>query len=257
MPERTEAHAPRPETTQQAGDMHESPPGTALAHLTCPHAEPPRCGSETLHAAVLGASDGLTSNLSLMMGIAGVTVDTRALVLTGVAGLLGGAFSMAVAEWTSVTSVREAAERDNRVKAAALAAARQRVRRTVRLMYLSSEVREDEAMPGDEEEVTFLPPLGAALDPVRRSPSYAALTALVFFALGAAVPLLPYLVASGLVAIVASLVLSAIALFGVGAAVTIFTGRSAFVGGGRQLALGLLAAGFTFTLGRTIGGVVG
>jgi len=112
-------------------------------------------------------------------------------------------------------------------------------------------------MPGDEEEVTFLPPLGAALDPVRRSPSYAALTALVFFALGAAVPLLPYLVASGLVAIVASLVLSAIALFGVGAAVTIFTGRSAFVGGGRQLALGLLAAGFTFTLGRTIGGVVG
>jgi len=184
----------------------------------------PRDGGNTLHAAVLGASDGLSSNLSLMMGVAGMTVDSHALLLTGVAGLLGGAFSMAVGEWVSVTTVRECAEH---------------------------EARADHA----EVENALLGAHDLGLDPesLPRPPWVAGVTSLGCFTAGASVPLLPYIVTTGLAAIVASLALGATALFGVGAAITRFTGRSVAVSGGRHLILGLLAAGITFAIGRAIG----
>src|SRR5262249_8289587 len=69
-------------------------------------------GGNALRAAVLGANDGLTSNLSLVMGVAGATVDGGTIVLTGLAGLLAGACSMALGEWVSVTSARELAQRE-------------------------------------------------------------------------------------------------------------------------------------------------
>src|SRR4051812_10571054 len=73
-------------------------------------------GGNALRAAVLGANDGLCSNLSLVMGVAGATVGHRTILLTGVAGLLAGAFSMALGEWVSVRSARELAERELRIE---------------------------------------------------------------------------------------------------------------------------------------------
>src|SRR5207247_6242236 len=84
----------------------------------------------------------------------------------------------------------------------------------------------------------------------------AALTSFVLFAIGALVPILPFLVARGNLALVASAVVSALGLFGIGAAITIFTGAPVWRSGGRQLLLGLAAAGVTFALGRLIGRVI-
>src|SRR5678815_2183688 len=78
------------------------------------------CIRDRLRAAVLGANDGLCSNLSLVMGVAGASVDSHGLLLTGVAGLLAGACSMALGEWVSVTSSRELAEREIRIEASEL-----------------------------------------------------------------------------------------------------------------------------------------
>lgn len=219
-------------------------------------------GGNALRASVLGANDGLCSNLCLIMGVAGASTENRTLILTGFAGLLAGAFSMALGEWLSVTSSRELAQREIRVEADELAMDPQSETEELRLIYESKGLSPDEA--GDLARQMIQDPKRAidalareelGLDPedLTGSPTEAALFSFALFAAGAIVPVLPFFALRGTPAVVGSLVLSGLALFGTGAMISVFTGRPVLLSGSRQLILGGLAAGATYGLGALMG----
>jgi VIT1/CCC1 family predicted Fe2+/Mn2+ transporter len=233
--------------------------GSELARLERRHRN---VGGNALRAAVLGANDGLCSNLALVMGVAGAATSSHTILVTGLAGLVAGASSMALGEWVSVTSSRELAEREIRVERDELAAAPEEERDELQLIYEAKGLLKDEArllsqrLLGDRSaalEVLAREELGIDPAELGGSPRVAAITSFVLFAFGALFPVIPYLVTSGTTALVASIVVSTLALFGVGAAITLFTGRPAWLSGGRQAVLGLAAAGLTFGLGRLLG----
>jgi VIT1/CCC1 family predicted Fe2+/Mn2+ transporter len=221
-----------------------------------------RLGGNALRAAVLGANDGLVSNLSLVMGVAGANVETRTVLLTGIAGLLAGACSMAMGEWISVRSSRELAEREIRTERDELAANPEEEQHELQLIYEAKGLPPDEAsalaakLLSDSKsavEVLAREELGIDPDELGGSPWVAAGTSLLLFALGALVPVLPLFFLTGNTAITASLVAGSAGLCLIGTAIAVFTGRSALYSAGRQLLLGLLAAGVTFGIGRLIG----
>ena len=233
--------------------------GSFLARLEGRHRS---VGGNALRAAVLGANDGLCSNLSLVMGAAGASVDSHGLLVTGVAGLLAGACSMALGEWVSVTSSRELAQREIRIETGELTEDPAGEGDELKLIYEAKGLSSTEA---DTMVRHLLADRSSAIDALAReelgidpsqlggSPGEAAVSSFVLFAIGALVPILPLLVARGPVALAASAVVSALGLFGIGAAITIFTGAPVWRSGGRQLLLGLAAAGVTFGLGRLLG----
>lgn len=219
-------------------------------------------GGNALRAAVLGANDGLCSNLSLLMGVAGATVDHRTILLTGLAGLMAGAFSMALGEWVSVKSARELAEREIRIEKSELDEAPEEEREELQLIYESKGLSVKEARelstkliknPATALDALSREELGINPDDLGGSPGVAALTSLLLFATGAIVPLAPYFFFKGPAATVGSALAGAVGLFAIGAAITLFTGRSVWVSGSRQLALGVAAAGLTFAIGKAIG----
>lgn len=212
-----------------------------------------------LRPAVFGVMDGLVSNISLIAGVDGGGAGRDALILAGLAGLVAGGFSMATGEYTSVRTEGEATEsRVNEVMArlAVDPDANQELlssiyeRRGVR-PHVAEAVAEDlsanpeEALRAHACELIGVDPTNVA------RPWVAAVSSFFSFALGAVIPLLPYLL--GWTSLVAALVLSALALFGVGALVSRLTGRPALYSGARQLALGALSAGATFLIGSLIG----
>jgi vacuolar iron transporter family protein len=219
-------------------------------------------GGNAIRAAVLGANDGLCSNLSLVMGVAGAAVNRQGILITGVAGLVAGACSMALGEFVSVTSARELAEREIRIESNELQEDPKGEGEELQLIYEAKGLSSTEAKRTVDQ---MLSDKTATLDALAReelgidptelggSAYEAALASFVLFALGALVPILPFLVTAGGVAIVASVGLSGLALFAIGAAITIFTGVAVWRSGSRQLTLGLLAAGVTFAIGRVIG----
>jgi len=223
-------------------------------------------GGNALRAAVLGANDGLCSNLSLVMGVAGAAIDSHGILVTGLAGLLAGAGSMALGEWVSVTSSRELAQREIRIEASELREDPEGEGEELKLIYeakgLSPQEAETMARRLLADRTTAIDALAReelGIDPKELGGSAweAAVSSFVLFALGAVIPILPFVVARGAIAVVASAVVSALALFTLGAAITVFTGTSAWRAGGRQLLLGLAAAGLTFGLGRLIGTAIG
>ena len=223
-------------------------------------------GGNALRAAVLGANDGLCSNLALVMGVAGASSNGHAILIAGLAGLLAGAFSMALGEWISVTSSRELAEREIRIERDELAAAPEQEREELQLIYEAKGVPTDEANqlshtllqdPATALGVLAREELGLDPDDLGGSPRTAARVSFVLFAFGAIIPVLPFVFASSAIALIASVAASGLALFGIGAAITIFTGRSVWFAGGRQLALGLAAAGITYGLGSALGVALG
>lgn len=219
-------------------------------------------GGNALRAAVLGANDGLCSNLALVMGVAGAAADSRAVLIAGIAGLVAGACSMALGEWISVTSARELAERELRVERDELAAQPEEEREELQLIYEAKGIPTDEAKQLSRR---LLRDQGAALDVLAReelgldpdeldgSARTAAIVSFLLFAFGAMFPVLPFVFSSGTRAVVGSVALSGVVLFAIGAAITVFTGRSVWVSGGRQLALGLGAAGLTYAIGHALG----
>jgi VIT1/CCC1 family predicted Fe2+/Mn2+ transporter len=237
-------------------------PGAELARVEGRHRT---VGGNALRAAVLGANDGLCSNLALVMGVAGASTSSHAILIAGLAGLVAGACSMALGEWVSVTSSRELAERELRVESDELAAAPEEEREELQLIYEAKGIPKAEAR---QLSLRLLDDHGAALDVLAReelgidpadlggSARVAAITSFVLFALGAMVPVLPYLLASGTEAVVASIAISGLALFGIGAAITLFTGRPVWISGGRQILLGLAAAGLTYGVGSLLGAAV-
>ena len=222
-------------------------------------------GGNALRAAVLGANDGLVSNLSLVMGVAGAALTPGSILVTGFAGLLAGAGSMALGEWLSVQSSRELYQRQLEIEREELATAPAEEAEELALIYQAKGVSADEARTLAQRVIaspdTALDTLAReelAIDPEELGGSawVAATTSFLLFSVGAIIPVLPFLLASGQRAVLASVGVSAVALFALGAAITLLTGRSVFASGARQLGFGLAAAGLTYVVGRLIGASV-
>ncbi|MGH6990937.1 MAG: VIT1/CCC1 transporter family protein [Stellaceae bacterium] len=237
--------------------------GGALARIEGRH----RTGSgNALRAAVLGANDGLVSNLSLVTGVIGADLAAHAVLLTGIAGLIAGACSMGMGEWLSVTSAREFVARQLATEADELAEFPEEEKQELALIYEAKGMPEAEAKRLAERIIgnaeTALDTLAReelGIDPVEMggSPWLAAASSFLLFAVGAAVPVVPLFFFDGIAAAGVSAGLSAAAMFAIGAGATLYTGRSVLYSGGRQLAIGIAAAAITFGLGRLIGAVVG
>ncbi|HET9345834.1 MAG TPA: VIT1/CCC1 transporter family protein [Candidatus Limnocylindrales bacterium] len=221
--------------------------------------------SGTLRAVIFGVSDGLVSNLALVMGVAGAAgtagADPRFIVLAGIAGLLAGAFSMAAGEYISMQSQRELFERQIALERAELEAMPEEEQAEMAALYRAKGFPPDEAdaiaarlFEDPERALDTLIREELGLDPRELgSPIGAAGGSFVSFAVGAAVPVLPYIVTSGPAAFASSIALSLLALFAVGAGVSLLTGRGFLFSGIRQVAIGAAAALVTFAVGSLIG----
>jgi len=223
-------------------------------------------GGNALRAAVLGANDGLVSNLSLSMGVAGASGGGGAVLVAGVAGLLAGSLSMALGEWLSVQSARELYAHQVEVEREELAMVPDEEEEELALIYESKGLSPEQSRAtarsiiggdvGRAVDTLAREELGIDPEALGGSAWVAAGTSFCLFALGAIVPVAPFIVASGFPAVVASIILSAIALMAVGVAITIVTGSSALRSGGRQVIFGMLAAAVTFGLGSLVGTAV-
>ena len=217
--------------------------------------------SGTLRAVIFGVSDGLVSNLALIMGVAAAGSNPSFVLLAGVAGLLAGAFSMAAGEYISMQSQRELFERQIALERAEMEAMPEEEEAELAASYRAKGFAPEEAAriahrifgdPATALDMLVREELG--LDPDQLgSPWGAAGGSFLAFAFGAAIPVVPYLFGAGPYVLYVSLGLSLAALFGVGAAVSLLTGRGAIFSGARQLGIGLAAALVTYAIGTVIG----
>ncbi|WP_067735244.1 VIT1/CCC1 transporter family protein [Novosphingobium naphthalenivorans] len=246
----------------RAAAGQEGLPGPALALLEGRH----RGGGNTLRAAVLGANDGLVSNLSLVMGVAGAASNQQALLLTGLAGLVAGACSMAMGEWLSVTSSRELYSSQIETEAEELREVPEEEKEELILIYQAKGIAEPQARALAErllnDQSTALDTLareelGIDPDELGGSAWTAAGWSFVLFSAGAIVPVAPFLALSGQPALITSLAASGAALAAIGAGTSLFTGRSALFSAVRQLMIGLAAAGVTYGAGALVGASIG
>jgi VIT1/CCC1 family predicted Fe2+/Mn2+ transporter len=224
-------------------------------------------GGNALRAAVLGSNDGLVSILSLVMGVAGANLRSHDVFIAGIAGLLAGAGSMALGEWLSVQSSRELYSHQIKIEKEELERNPAEEQDELALIYQAKGLSETRArelsaaiMTTDKNSILdTLAREELSIDPheLGGSAYVAAITSFLLFSLGALFPLLPFAFLSGNIAIYTSMGVSAIALFLVGAAITLMTGRNVFYSGFRQVIIGLAAAIITFGIGKLIGVSVG
>lgn len=218
-------------------------------------------GGGNLRAAVFGINDGLVSNASLIFGVAGASSGASVVLLTGIAGLTAGAFAMAAGEFVSVRSQRELFEYQIGLERDELAEYPDAEAQELALIYQAKGLSAVEAsriakqlVSDPEHALDTLAREELGLNPDELgSPWGAAVSSLLSFAVGAAVPLLPFIVGAGSRALPISAALTALALFGVGATLSLFTGRGAFFSGARMMLLGGFAAAVTFGVGRLFG----
>lgn len=237
--------------------------GSVLAQLEGRHRS--TSGGNALRAAVLGSSDGLTSNLSLVMGVAGASLQPRQILLTGLAGLLAGALSMAIGEWLSVQSARELYGRQISVERQELEQAPEEEREELSLIYQAKGL---EAAAADNLAGRIIADRAGALDTLAReelgidpnelggSAWQAAIASFMLFAIGAIIPVIPFAFLAGWTAVIVSIGLSVLGLFTIGAGITLTTGAPLWKAGGRQVIMGIAAALITFGLGRLVGGAI-
>jgi len=212
-------------------------------------------------AAVFGVSDGLVTNVSLILGVAGAHPSGSVVRLTGLAGLVAGAFSMAAGEYVSMRAQQELLERELDVERQAIRQSPDVERHELTAIYerrgvepsvareLAGEMMRDPelALQTHAREELGINPLQLG------SPFLAAGSSFITFALGALLPLLPWLATSGAIAIWASVAVGGVAALAVGVGVGLLTGRPLWKSGLRQFALAALAAGVTFGIGRIVG----
>ena len=215
-----------------------------------------------LRAAVLGANDGLVSNLSLVMGVAGSGVSGATILLTGLAGLVAGACSMAMGEWLSVTSSRELNQQQIAVEADELARMPEEEKEELVLIYQAKGLDEaqaralaDRLMANKDTALDTLAREELGIDPseLGGSPWVAASSSFVLFSFGAIFPVAPFFWLDGAPALFASLTFGGLALVMIGAGTSLFTGRGLVFSALRQLLIGLAAAGITYGIGRLVG----
>lgn len=215
----------------------------------------------SLRAAVFGVNDGLVSNLSLVMGFAGAEAGPEYILLAGIAGLLAGAFSMAAGEYVSVSAQRELFEQQIAMEKQELEMSPKEEEEELSLIYQAKGIPEEEAsllarriIENPKTALDTLAREELGLDPTELgSPWGAATSSFAAFVSGAIIPVIPYLLTAGSKAIAISASLSGLALFGVGALLSIFTARGAVSSGLRMLLIGLLASTVTFAVGWFLG----
>ncbi len=218
-------------------------------------------GGGALRAGVFGVNDGLVSSACLILGVAGAGASPQVIILTGVAGLLAGAFSMAAGEFVSMLSQREmfeyqiGQERDELERYPAEEA------EELALIYAARGVPLDEAraittrlVANPQQALNTLAREELGLNPDDLgSPWIAAISSFIAFALGAILPLAPFLLGAGTQAVTIAAGLSGCALFAVGALLSLFSGRNALWGGARMLLIGGIAGAATFGIGSALG----
>lgn len=219
-------------------------------------------GGNALRAAVLGSNDGLVSNMSLVMGVAGAAVSHNTILLTGIAGLMAGAISMALGEWLSVQSSRELNQRQIDIETEELEASPEEEKKELVLLYQAkgmtiTEAKKlaDKAFENPESAIDAIikEELGIDKEELGGSAWEAAIASFVLFSIGAIIPLYPFIFLEGKNAIFLSIASCVVGLFGIGAAITLLTGKGILFSGFRQVAFGLTAAAFTYGIGSLIG----
>jgi VIT1/CCC1 family predicted Fe2+/Mn2+ transporter len=210
---------------------------------------------------VLGAGDGLITNVSLVLGVAGASTNASTVRLAGIAGLLAGAFSMAAGELVSVRAQQELQERELQVEQAELADEPEAERRELAAMYRARGVPADDA---DTVARILSANASVALDTHARlelgidpdapgSAGWAAVVSFVAFAVGAVLPLIPWFFTQGTAAVVGSIVIGAVSALVLGGVIGSFTGRGVVRTALRQLIAAAVAAGVTFSVGSLLG----
>lgn len=220
-----------------------------------------RSKSGALRAAIFGMNDGLVSNLSLIFGVAGSGVHRDVVVIAGIAGLLAGAFSMAAGEYISMKVQREVFEELIHKEAHEIATQPEEELEELAEIYRRKGVDEDSAQriaaavmrdPQIALETHAREELGIDIDEGLGAPWAAAGSSFAMFAIGAFVPLLPFLFARAASAVTASAILSGVVLFAVGGAITTLTRRGFVRSGLRMLLIGAAAAAITFGVGKLL-----
>jgi VIT1/CCC1 family predicted Fe2+/Mn2+ transporter len=219
-------------------------------------------GGNAIRAAVLGGNDGLVSNFSLVMGIAGASESGQGVLLTGIAGLLAGALSMALGEWISVKSSQELYENQMQLEMEEIETNPEGERQELALIYMAKGIPESQANEMATEimkdkthahQVLISEELGINTEELKGSAMEAAISSFILFAIGAVIPIVPFMLTSGFHAILLSVLFSALGLFLIGSAITLFTGRNVWFSGFRQVGFGLIAAAITYGIGTLIG----
>jgi VIT1/CCC1 family predicted Fe2+/Mn2+ transporter len=212
-----------------------------------------------LRPAVFGVTDGLVSNTALIAGVAGAQISAHNVAITGLAGLVSGAFSMAAGEYVSVASQAELTRAEIEIEKAEIARVPLAEQAELAAIYVGRGVEPELAkevarqLSRDPEQVWRVharEELGVNPDDLP-SPWTAAGSSFVAFSLGALLPLLPYLF--GATTLPVSILLAGAALFGAGSLVSRFTTRHWFYAGARQLLLGAAAAAVTYGIGSAVG----
>jgi vacuolar iron transporter family protein len=218
-------------------------------------------GSGTLRAGVFGVNDGLVSNTLLILGVAGAGSSPSVVLLTGIAGLLAGAFSMGAGEFISMLSQREMFEYQIAQEKDELERYPKEEAEELALIYQARGVPLEEArdiskhlIENPEKALDTLSREELGLNPDELgSPMGAAISSFLTFSVGASLPLIPFLFGFTQHGVLIASIISGVALFGVGAALSLFSGRNAFVGGARMLAIGAAAATATYFIGSLLG----
>jgi VIT1/CCC1 family predicted Fe2+/Mn2+ transporter len=215
----------------------------------------------SLRAAVFGLNDGLVSNTCLILGVSGASDSSSLILATGIAGLLAGAFSMGAGEWVSVRSQRELYERQIGEEREELDRYPEEEAEELALIYNARGVPMEEAravakrvLQDPEQALATLSREELGLNPDDLgSPWRAAISSFAAFAMGALIPLVPFFFDATRNGIVLAVLLSALALLAVGGLLSLFSGRSFWLGSLRMLAIGAAAGGATYGIGRWIG----
>jgi vacuolar iron transporter family protein len=219
-------------------------------------------GGNELRAAVLGANDGLVSNFCLVMGVAGAGMPSNLILLTGLAGLIAGAGSMALGEWLSVTNARELARTQLDKEREEIEQTPDAEQKELALIFQAKGLSRADAqkaateiMRDKEVALHTLAREELGIDPAELggNPWSAAAVSFVLFALGALFPVLPFLFVGGMPAVIISIGLSALALGAIGLVTSLFNGRPAWYSTARQIAIGCAAAGLTYGIGALLG----
>lgn len=218
----------------------------------------------SIRAAIFGMNDGLVSNLSLILGVAGAGVGEQTVVVTGFAGLLAGAFSMAAGEYTSVASQRDLLARQVAMEKREIAEAPEEEAAELALIFKQKGLSTEQAsrtaaeiLKNPESAADTLVREELGLDPTDLgSPMGAALSSLAMFSVGALVPIVPFLLTSGTPAVTIAAALSFAVLAGVGGLVGFLSGTSVVRSAARMAGLAGLAAGVTYAVGRLFGATV-
>jgi VIT1/CCC1 family predicted Fe2+/Mn2+ transporter len=216
-------------------------------------------------AAVFGASDGLLTNVSLILGVVGAGPPAGVVRLAGLAGLLAGAFSMAAGEYVSMSAQKELLEHEIEIERRELERHPEAETRELAATFVARGLEEADAhrlatavMRDPDVALTVHTQEELGVQPGKTgNPMQAALSSFVSFAIGALIPLLPWFFTTGLPAVLASIILGVLGTLGIGATVAVFTGRSKVLSALRQTAIAFVAAGVTYGIGNLIGTHVG